>query len=85
MVPLSVLTLSTATPAFAQTTPAQGQQTEQLKLTDDPKAKADMDTLMKKYNISDIKHIWKLDLDISVDMRNDLIEYLDNNTYGNYQ
>lgn len=65
LVPLSVLTLSTATPTFAQTT--QGQKIEQVTPIGDPKA--DIDALMKKHKLTslddlsdksaeDIFHIW---------------------------
>ncbi len=85
IIPLTALTVSIATPSFAQTTVAQNEKIEQIQLTNDPQAKADMKALLAKYNVPSINDIWELDVTVMVKMRNDLCIYLDANTRGTYQ
>lgn len=58
---------------------------EQIQLTNDPQAKADMKALLAKYNVPSINDIWELDVTVMVKMRNDLCVYLDANTRGTYR
>ncbi len=58
---------------------------EQIQLTNDPQAKADMKALLAKYNVPSINDIWELDVTVMVKMRNDLCIYLDANTRGTYR
>ena len=58
---------------------------EQMQLTNDPQAKADMKALLAKYNVPSINDIWELDVTVMVKMRNDLCVYLDANTRGTYR
>ena len=85
IIPLTALTVSIATPSFAQTTVAQNEKIEQIQLTNDPQAKADMKALLAKYNVPSINDIWELDVTVMVKMRNDLCVYLDANTRGTYR
>ena len=85
LIPLTALTVSIATPSFAQTTVAQNEKIEQIQLTNDPQAKADMKALLAKYNVPSINDIWELDVTVMVKMRNDLCVYLDANTRGTYR
>ncbi|AKH33223.1 hypothetical protein XF24_00900 [candidate division SR1 bacterium Aalborg_AAW-1] len=85
LIPLTALTVSIATPSFAQTTVAQNEKIEQIQLTNDPQAKADMKALLAKYNVPSINDIWELDVTLMVKMRNDLCVYLDANTRGTYR
>ena len=85
IIPLTALTASIATPSFAQTTVAQNEKIEQIQLTNDPQAKADMKALLAKYNVPSINDIWELDVTVMVKMRNDLCVYLDANTRGTYR
>ena len=85
IIPLTALTVSIATPSFAQTTVVQNEKIEQIQLTNDPQAKADMKALLAKYNVPSINDIWELDVTVMVKMRNDLCVYLDANTRGTYR
>ena len=52
IIPLTALTVSIATPSFAQTTVAQNEKIEQIQLNNHPQAKTDIEALMKKYNLT---------------------------------
>ncbi len=57
---------------------------EQLTTTDDPKAKADVDTLMKKYNVATLDDIKKLPVKGIESMRTELLILLQKNASLSY-
>ena len=59
-------------------------QTEQLTTTDDPKAKADVDTLMKKYNLTTIEDLSDKSPEEIISIRTDVIKLLWANQNSNY-
>ena len=59
-------------------------QTEQLTTTDDSKAKADVDNLMKKYNVATLDDIGALSSDKMINMRTELLILLKNNSTLSY-
>ena len=73
IIPLTALTVSIATPSFAQTTVVQNEKIEQIQLNNHPQAKTDIEALMKKYNLTTLDDLVDKDPEEIFKIRDELI------------
>ena len=73
IIPLTALTVSIATPSFAQTTVVQNEKIEQIQLNNHPQAKTDIEALMKKHNLTTLDDLVDKDPEEIFKIRDELI------------